>query len=83
VIDLLERSSLLDELAGVLAATAAGGQVVLVAGEAGIGKSALIKRFSERHSAQARVLLGVCDPLLTPGRSARCTHARVADRHVS
>ena len=37
--DLLERSSLLEELSGVLAATA-GGRVVLLAGEAGIGKSA-------------------------------------------
>ncbi len=64
--DLLERSSLLDELSGVLTATAEGGHVVLVAGEAGIGKSALIKRFTERHSAAARFLLGACDPLLTP-----------------
>jgi len=66
VMDLLERSSLLDELRGVLAATAGGGRVVLVAGEAGIGKSALVRRFAERQSADARFLLGVCDPLLTP-----------------
>ena len=39
---------------------------MLVAGEAGIGKSALVRRFSERHSGDARFLLGVCDPLLTP-----------------
>jgi tetratricopeptide (TPR) repeat protein len=64
--DLLERASLLDELSGVLAATAAGGRVVLVAGEAGIGKSALVRRFTERHSADARFLFGACDPLLTP-----------------
>ncbi len=64
--DLLERSSLLDELSGVLAATTVGGQVVLVTGEAGIGKSALVKRFAERHSADVRFLLGACDPLLTP-----------------
>jgi predicted ATPase len=38
--DLLERGSFLDELAGALAT---GGQVVLVAGEAGIGKSALVR----------------------------------------
>ncbi|HEV8374147.1 MAG TPA: AAA family ATPase, partial [Actinomycetota bacterium] len=62
--DLLERSSLLDELRGVLAARAGGGRVVLVAGEAGIGKSALVRRFAERQSADARFLLGVCDPLL-------------------
>src|SRR6266545_1467410 len=64
--DLLERASLLDELDGVLAATAAGGRVVLLAGEAGIGKSALVRRFTERRSADARFLLGACDPLLTP-----------------
>jgi DNA-binding CsgD family transcriptional regulator/tetratricopeptide (TPR) repeat protein len=64
--DLLERSSLLEELSGVLAATAAGGRVVLLAGEAGIGKSALVKRFTERQSADARFVLGACDPLLTP-----------------
>jgi len=33
--DLLERAALLDELSGALADTAAGGRVVLVAGEAG------------------------------------------------
>ena len=64
--DLLERAPLLEELGGVLAATAAGGRVVLVAGEAGIGKSALVKRFTERRSADGRFLLGACDPLLTP-----------------
>jgi hypothetical protein len=64
--DLLERASLLDELGAALGATAAGGCVVLVAGEAGMGKSALVRRFAERHSADARFLLGACDPLLTP-----------------
>src|SRR5215207_4507578 len=64
--ELLERAPLLEELGGVLAARAAGGRVVLVAGEAGIGKSTLVRRFTERQAAQARFLLGVCDPLLTP-----------------
>ncbi|WP_188189745.1 AAA family ATPase [Nonomuraea sp. SYSU D8015] len=64
--DLLERSSLLDERSGVLAEAAAAGHVVLVAGEAGIGKSALVKRFTERHAQDARFLFGACDPLLTP-----------------
>ena len=53
--DLLERTSLLDELAHVLAT---GGRVVLVAGEAGIGKSALVRRFTERHWGEARFLVG-------------------------
>jgi DNA-binding CsgD family transcriptional regulator/tetratricopeptide (TPR) repeat protein len=64
--DLLERAPLLEELSGVLAATAAGGRVVLLAGEAGIGKSAVVKRFTERQPADTRSLLGTCDPLLTP-----------------
>ena len=64
--DLLERAWLLEELDGELAATATGGRVALVAGEAGIGKSALVRRFTERHAAGARFLLGACDPLLTP-----------------
>jgi len=64
--ELLERAPLLEELGGVLAARAAGGRVVLVAGEAGIGKSTLIRWFTERQAGQARFLLGVCDPLLTP-----------------
>jgi DNA-binding CsgD family transcriptional regulator len=38
----------------------------LVAGEAGIGKSALVRRFAEERSGEARFLLGACDPLLTP-----------------
>ena len=61
--DLLERASALDELATALAA---GGGMVLVAGEAGIGKSALVRRFAQQHRADARLLVGGCDPLLTP-----------------
>ena len=64
--DLLERAPLLEELSGVLAAVAAGGRVVLLAGEAGIGKSAVVRRFTERQPADTRSLLGACDPLLTP-----------------
>ncbi|HEY6707234.1 MAG TPA: ATP-binding protein [Actinomycetota bacterium] len=71
--DLLERASLLDELGAALGATATGGCVVLVAGEAGMGKSALVRRFAERHSADARFLLGACDRCSRPGRLGRCT----------
>jgi DNA-binding SARP family transcriptional activator/DNA-binding CsgD family transcriptional regulator len=59
--ELLERSSQLRELAAALA----GGRVVLVAGEAGIGKSALVTAFAERHRTGARFVFGMCDPLLT------------------
>jgi DNA-binding CsgD family transcriptional regulator/tetratricopeptide (TPR) repeat protein len=64
--DLLERDLLLDELRDALAATTTGGRVALVAGEAGIGKSALVKRFTEQAEGTARCLFGACDPLLTP-----------------
>ena len=45
---------------------AAGGRLVLVAGEAGVGKTALLRRFCERHAKDAR------DPV---GRLRRAVHA--------
>jgi DNA-binding CsgD family transcriptional regulator/tetratricopeptide (TPR) repeat protein len=42
-----------------------GGRVVLVAGEAGIGKTALVTTFRERHEG-VRSLVGACDALHTP-----------------
>ncbi|SNS60371.1 Predicted ATPase [Asanoa hainanensis] len=62
--ELLERAAVLDALAEAL--TAARGSVVLVTGEAGIGKSALVRHFARRHATEARFLVGACDPLLTP-----------------
>lgn len=64
--ELLERATLLEELGRVLAETSDSGRVVLVAGEAGIGKSALVRRFAELRSGRERFLYGACDPLLTP-----------------
>jgi predicted ATPase len=63
---LLERS---DELSALEAALAGAtgqrrGRVVLVRGEAGIGKTLLLRRFCEEVSA--RVLWAACDPLFTP-----------------
>ena len=64
---ILERNSelrllrqLLDDL------DSSGGRVVLVRGEAGIGKSALIAEFVAEVEDRAHVLLGACDDLLTP-----------------
>jgi DNA-binding CsgD family transcriptional regulator/tetratricopeptide (TPR) repeat protein len=40
--------------------------VVLVAGEAGVGKTSLIEALAERVADRVHLLLGACDPLLTP-----------------
>jgi DNA-binding CsgD family transcriptional regulator/tetratricopeptide (TPR) repeat protein len=42
------------------------GQVLLVGGEAGVGKTSLLRRFCEEGSRPQRVLWGACDPLFTP-----------------
>jgi DNA-binding CsgD family transcriptional regulator/tetratricopeptide (TPR) repeat protein len=65
-VDLLERDQHLAALDGALVAAAAGrGRVALVSGEAGIGKTSLVRAFLERHP-EARVLHGLCDDLSTP-----------------
>ncbi len=65
--ELEERDELLATLAERLAEARAGrGSLVLVMGEAGIGKSALVRRFSADHAGDARVLWGVCEALRTP-----------------
>ncbi len=63
---LLERESSLASLAGyVLEARRGEGRFVLVAGEAGVGKSALVEQL-ERDVPDARWFWGVCDGLFTP-----------------
>ena len=66
--ELLERSEALSTLAGALdEVTAAGsGRLVLVSGEAGVGKTAVMRRFCDGHRGSTRVLWGACDPLFTP-----------------
>ncbi len=64
---LLERDQPLDVLTGRAAGAAAGqGTLVLVTGEAGIGKTALLRRFAERIRPELDPLWGLCDPLSTP-----------------
>jgi DNA-binding CsgD family transcriptional regulator len=43
-----------------------GGCVVLVTGEAGIGKTSLVREFLRKRGTAVRTLWGVCDPLSTP-----------------
>jgi DNA-binding CsgD family transcriptional regulator len=63
----VEREHELAELARLLdrAAATGVGAVAVVAGEAGIGKTTLVRRFCER-SAPTPVFRGVADPLATP-----------------
>jgi DNA-binding CsgD family transcriptional regulator/tetratricopeptide (TPR) repeat protein len=67
-IELLERSGELAALAGLFASVCASkqGQTVLLAGEAGIGKTALLRGFCEQVGSSSRVLWGACEPLFTP-----------------
>src|ERR1700740_1910032 len=64
---LLEREDDLRSLAESLAPVRqpAEGNLVLVSGEAGIGKTALVRRFCGSHD-DTTVLWGACEPLLTP-----------------
>lgn len=64
--ELLERAEELADLDELLTASAAGGHVAVISGEAGAGKSALAAAFASRAGARARMLWGACDPLLTP-----------------
>ncbi len=65
--ELLERERCLANLGEWLRAAAErGGSIALVAGEAGIGKTALIQEFSKQQQRETRVLWGACDALFTP-----------------
>ena len=66
--ELLERSGSLDALEGMLADVRgrAQGRMMLVGGEAGVGKTALLRSFCEAQPEPVRVLWGNCEPLGTP-----------------
>jgi DNA-binding CsgD family transcriptional regulator/tetratricopeptide (TPR) repeat protein len=64
---LLERDSFLGELSESLGRTLEGrGSVVLIGGEAGVGKTALVEAFCAADRRVVRVIRGGCDALLTP-----------------
>jgi MoxR-like ATPase len=65
---LRERASelrLLDE--ALFEALAGRGSTVLVSGEAGIGKTSVARAFLRDAGGRARLLVGACDDLLSPG----------------
>lgn len=64
---ILERETELTALADAVHAAAQGhGSVVLVSGEAGIGKSSLMEAVRARLPAEGRMFVGYCDDLATP-----------------
>lgn len=63
---ILERTHELARLGQLLGDTGtSGGRVILVRGEAGIGKSSLVAAFQQDCAETAHVLFGSCDDLLT------------------
>ncbi|MFW6034127.1 MAG: ATP-binding protein [bacterium] len=66
-VTLLERHTQLAALAAAHRDAVSGqGGVVLVSGEAGIGKTALVRSFAAAADADADVRWGLCDDLMTP-----------------
>jgi DNA-binding CsgD family transcriptional regulator len=64
---LLERESVFGDLRNALSEAVAGrGRFVVVAGEAGVGKSAAVRAFGAEARGSALVLSGGCDALFTP-----------------
>jgi DNA-binding CsgD family transcriptional regulator len=64
---LVERGTQLAELGEHLAGAVAGsGRLVVVGGEAGVGKTSLVRHFAKEHAPGARVLWAACDGLFTP-----------------
>jgi len=67
LMELVERDHAVRRLSGLLEDAAGGsGRLVLVSGEAGVGKTALVTEFLRRCDGRVRVLAGACDPVVTP-----------------
>jgi DNA-binding CsgD family transcriptional regulator/tetratricopeptide (TPR) repeat protein len=66
-IELIERTRHLAALHEKYKDMAAGeGHCIMLSGEAGIGKTALVRAFCQEHRHHAKVYLGTCDALFTP-----------------
>jgi len=64
---LVERTHLVETLTGLHDEAVGGsGRLVLVHGEAGVGKSALVREWSGLAQARGHILWGACDPLSSP-----------------
>ncbi len=65
--ELLEREKYLEELERTFNLLSEGrGFVVLISGEAGIGKTSLVETFLNKIEGKANILWGACDALFTP-----------------
>ena len=66
--ELLERAGPFSVLEQALASVGRSGRgnVVVVCGEAGVGKTALLRSFCDQVARAQRVLWGTCDPLFAP-----------------
>ncbi len=66
-VTLLERADLIASLSTIHEEAMGGsGRLVLVSGESGVGKSALVQEFLASENPRGRVLRGACDPLSSP-----------------
>jgi DNA-binding winged helix-turn-helix (wHTH) protein len=64
---LVERTEAMEQMSSALVAASGGsGRIMCVAGEAGIGKTALVRWMIEAFAQRAVVLVGGCDDLATP-----------------
>jgi DNA-binding CsgD family transcriptional regulator/tetratricopeptide (TPR) repeat protein len=65
--DLIERAEYLTTLHDKYKDMSAGeGHCIMLSGEAGIGKTALVRAFCQEHRHHAKVYVGTCDALFTP-----------------
>lgn len=64
--ELLERDDDEARLGALLPAAGHGGALAFLGGEAGVGKTAFLRRFASSVGGRAEVLWGDCDPLSTP-----------------
>jgi DNA-binding CsgD family transcriptional regulator len=65
--ELLERDGGYAQLEADLERSRLGsGRVVLVGGEAGVGKTSLVRAFAAGHDGELRVVWGACEALFTP-----------------
>ena len=64
---LIERDGFMESLQGYFDNIAEGeGHCILLSGEAGIGKTALVKAFCRKQANECSFYLGACDALFTP-----------------